>query len=90
MPRPKPINPATKQFAIRITGEVDALIDRLVAIDAEEHEEAPNRTAWFVRLVRREARYRRLLPEKGGNLRSTAEQMAPVVEARTSKQHVDE
>lgn len=65
MPRPKPLVPTTKQFAIRITAEMDAIIDTLVKLDAEDHEEAPNRTAWFVRLVRREARYHRLLREKG-------------------------
>ncbi len=65
MPRPKPPIPANKQFTVRITDDDDALIDELVKLDAIEHEESPNRTRWFVRLVRREARYRHLLPEKG-------------------------
>ena len=65
MPRPKPLVPANKQFTVRITDDDDALIDQLVALDAGEHEESQNRTRWFVRLLRREARYRRLMPEKG-------------------------
>lgn len=64
MPRPKPLVPASKQFAIRITEEDDALVERLVALDAEEHRENPNRSAWFRRLIYREALYRRVLPER--------------------------
>ena len=90
MARPKPLNPATKQFAIRITDEVDTLIDRLVALDAEEHEESPNRTAWFVRLVRREARYRRLLPEKGAAAATAADRAAPHQRARAGEREPDE
>lgn len=84
MPRPKPINPATKQFAIRITDDMDELIDRLVALDAEDHEESPNRTAWFNRLVRREARYRRLLPEKGSAHAAGVNRPAPATKGRAS------
>lgn len=90
MARPKPLNPATKQFAIRITDEVDTLIDRLVELDAEEHEESPNRTAWFVRLVRREARYRRLLPEKGSAQRTAADRGALPPGNRAAEREPDE
>lgn len=64
MPRPKPAIPASKSFAIRITEDDDKIVDQLAALDAAEHRESPNRTAWFRRLIYREALYRRLLPEQ--------------------------
>jgi hypothetical protein len=64
MPRPKPLVPTSKQFTCRITEDDDALVERLVALDAEEHRENPNRAAWFRRLIYREAIYRRVLPER--------------------------
>lgn len=66
MARPKPPVAADKQFSVRVTEAENQLIDQLVAVDASEHgERSPNRTRWFLRLIQREARYRRLLPEQG-------------------------